>query len=210
MRDFLTELVVAAERVAPDAVCGLSLVRGGQPLLVSSSDPRAAELERVQHEDGGPLTWSVEHGQAIAVPDMCDDGRWPRFTERAISEDVRSSFTVPVVVDHDFVVVLSVYAPRAHAFGPLEQREARRYAEEADRSVALVLRLAASERTTWQLESALESRSKISQAVGVIMAENRCDADKAFRILRAASQNRNVKLRDVASMVIAGVEHLSD
>lgn len=207
MRDLLTEIVVAAEGVAPNAACGLTLVRGGQPLLITSSDQRAARLEQVQHKHGGPLTWSVEHRQAISVPDVSKEARWPVYSERAIAEDVRSSFTIPVAVAVELTVVLSIYAPCTGAFGPVEQRDACRYAEEAERSVALAVRLSASERTAWQLESALESRSLISQAVGVIMAENRCDADRAFGILRTASQNRNLKLRDVASMVIAGVDH---
>lgn len=206
MRDFLTELVVAAEQVAANASCGLTLVRGGQSVLVSGSDQRAAALDRLQHEQGGPLTWSIAHGESVAVADVCSDVRWPVYSTHALARDVRSSFTVPAVVDDELMVVLNFYAPLPDAFGPAEQRDARRYAEEADRSVALALRLSASERMAWQLESALESRSTISQAVGVIMSENRCDADEAFRILRAASQNRNIKLRDLARQIITSVD----
>ncbi len=206
MRDFLTELVVAAEQVAANASCGLTLVDGGRSLLVSSSDQRAAALARLQHEHGGPLTWSIEHVESVAVADVCTDDRWPAYSKHAVAHDVRSSFTVPAVVDDDVMVVLSFYAPLPDAFGPAEQRDARRYAEEADRSVALALRLSATERMAWQLELALESRSTISQAVGVIMSENRCDADEAFQILRSASQNRNIKLRDLARQIIASID----
>jgi AmiR/NasT family two-component response regulator len=37
------------------------------------------------------------------------------------------------------------------------------------------------------------------------MAQNRCDADEAFDVLRSASQHRNVKLRDVAAGVLRSV-----
>jgi AmiR/NasT family two-component response regulator len=52
------------------------------------------------------------------------------------------------------------------------------------------------------LQQALASRSTIDQALGVLMAQNHCTRDEAFGILRRASQNRNVKLRDVAAAVI--------
>ena len=53
------------------------------------------------------------------------------------------------------------------------------------------------------LLAALESRTVISLAAGVIMAQNRCPQDDAFRILREASKDRNIKLREVAASVIA-------
>ncbi|HEY3648330.1 MAG TPA: ANTAR domain-containing protein [Streptosporangiaceae bacterium] len=41
--------------------------------------------------------------------------------------------------------------------------------------------------------ASLAFRSVIDQALGVIMAEQRCTAEEAFAILRTASHNRNVK-----------------
>jgi AmiR/NasT family two-component response regulator len=55
------------------------------------------------------------------------------------------------------------------------------------------------------LQHALASRAVIDQALGIIMGQNRCTADEAFDILRATSQNRNVKLRDVAAAMVAAV-----
>ena len=37
------------------------------------------------------------------------------------------------------------------------------------------------------------------------MGQNRCTADDAFEVLRAISQNRNVKLRDVAADLVTAV-----
>jgi AmiR/NasT family two-component response regulator len=51
------------------------------------------------------------------------------------------------------------------------------------------------------LQQALESRDIIGQAKGIIMERQRCTADEAFDILRWTSQNRHVKLRDLARQV---------
>jgi AmiR/NasT family two-component response regulator len=37
------------------------------------------------------------------------------------------------------------------------------------------------------------------------MGQNRCTADEAFEVLRTASQNRNVKLRDIAADMVTAV-----
>src|SRR5262245_13049193 len=56
-----------------------------------------------------------------------------------------------------------------------------------------------------QLEQALQSRAVIDHAIGIIMAESRCDADQAFALLNRASNNRNIKLRDLATEIVTQV-----
>ena len=55
------------------------------------------------------------------------------------------------------------------------------------------------------LQNALASRAVIDQALGIIMGQNRCTADEAFDLLRTISQNRNIKLRDIAAELITAV-----
>jgi AmiR/NasT family two-component response regulator len=45
----------------------------------------------------------------------------------------------------------------------------------------------------------------IDQAIGVLMAEERCPADQAFDLLRQRSQHANRKLREVATDVVLRV-----
>ena len=68
-----------------------------------------------------------------------------------------------------------------------------------------MLRLATYTELNEQLRSSLASRAVIYQALGVIMAQERCTQAKAFEILRTASQHGNRKLRDVASAVVTSV-----
>ena len=57
-----------------------------------------------------------------------------------------------------------------------------------------------------QLEKALESRDVIGQAKGILMERERVTGDQAFEMLRSSSQMMNLKLRDVAAMLVASVE----
>ena len=57
------------------------------------------------------------------------------------------------------------------------------------------------------LEHAVESQRLIGQAVGVLIERHRVTPNAAFAMLRTASQNRNLKLREVAGRVIeSGLE----
>jgi len=47
-----------------------------------------------------------------------------------------------------------------------------------------------------------ESRGSIEQAKGILMATLAVDADVAFELLRRHSQNANVKVRDVAQLLV--------
>jgi AmiR/NasT family two-component response regulator len=55
------------------------------------------------------------------------------------------------------------------------------------------------------LKAALESRTTIDLAIGIIMGQNRCSQEAAFKILKNASSTRNAKLRDVAATIVAAV-----
>jgi AmiR/NasT family two-component response regulator len=55
------------------------------------------------------------------------------------------------------------------------------------------------------LDAAMNNRSVIDTACGVIISQNRCTPQEAFDILRKASNDRNHKLHDLARVLVAGV-----
>jgi len=46
--------------------------------------------------------------------------------------------------------------------------------------------------------TALNTRAVIDQALGILIATQHCTPDQALAALRGASQNRNIRLNDVA------------
>jgi hypothetical protein len=103
------------------------------------------------------------------------------------------------------VGALNLYARSAGAFGTTEVSRAQDLAKSASGAVTLALRLASYATLNDQLRSSMASRTVIDQALGVIMAQEHCTQARAFAILRAASQNTNVKLRDIAGAIVTGV-----
>jgi hypothetical protein len=206
VRDFLHELAAAAASEFPSASCGLAVVRDDRLESVAASDARAHRLEAVDVD--GPHRYAATHRCTVHVADLSTDTRWPAFQERALAEEVRSTFTTPFEIDeaHVSVGVLTMYDPEPHVFDATErQHRLDRLAGEASRALSLATRLASSERTSWHLEEALGTRATIDHAIGIVMAQNGCNADEAFAILRAASQNRNLKLRSIARELVLRV-----
>jgi len=60
-----------------------------------------------------------------------------------------------------------------------------------------------------RLQARLASMPVIEQAKGVIMAQSGWTEEQAFEALRRASQRENIKVRDLASMVVARTASLS-
>jgi hypothetical protein len=111
---------------------------------------------------------------------------------------------VPGRDDGQTTGAVNVYSSRGAAFGHAGQR----IAEVATAAVASVLRTVAEreamENLATGLERALTSRAVIDQAKGMIMARLGVDADDAFARLVHVSSRLNVKVRDLATLVVEG------
>jgi ANTAR domain-containing protein len=143
-------------------------------------------------------------GRAAQVPGTCAArrSRRPSMASRTISTTSAILSVMPIA---SYWPRIRVYAFTPRAFGELEQAVAQRFADETSGALGLALRLAAQTKMSQNQLNALASRGVIGQALGVIMAENRCTADEALEMLRMISQNRNIKLHDIAGQIIAAV-----
>jgi len=205
--EFLHELAVLAARlVGGDLSCGMIMQPDGKPATVACSDPLAARVDEVQYQLGdGPCLHAVRDGRVVRIEDTAEKARWPEFEAQAASHGIRSCLALPLNADGRPVGALNLYAREASAFGAAEARRAENFAENASGALSLAIRLASHAALIEQLRSSLASRGVIDQALGIIMARDHCTQDRAFAILRSASQNSNVKLRDIASAVVTSV-----
>jgi GAF domain-containing protein len=204
---FLDQLTTLTVKVLPgDLSCGLTLRRDRGATTVASSDSRASQVDEIQYgHDQGPCLHALRTGQVVVVDDLADDDRWGGYQMPALGHGIRSSLSLPLCADSAVIGALNIYATTPRAFGTAEQLVARRFADEASRALALAVRLAERSEMSAHLQAALASRAVIDQAIGIVMGQNRCTADEAFEVLRSISQNRNVKLRDIAAAMITSV-----
>jgi GAF domain-containing protein len=207
VEQFLHEMAVLAARlVNGELSCGMTMEPDGRPVTVACSDKLAARVDEVQYElDDGPCLHAMRDGHMVRIEDTAEKARWPDFEAKAASHGIRSCLALPLTADGKPVGAINLYAREASAFGAAEARRAENFAENASGALTLAIRLASDASLIEQLRSSLSSRTVIDQALGIIMARERCTQARAFAILRSASQNSNVKLRDIASAVVTSV-----
>ncbi|MFJ7337950.1 ANTAR domain-containing protein [Streptomyces sp. NPDC101116] len=111
---------------------------------------------------------------------------------------------VPVAVEGEKGAALNFYGVRARALDP-GRDAARAFAARAGDAIDVALRIERRRQSAADVRTALLSRSVIDQAIGILMARERIDARIALERLRRASQDRNVKLRDLCGQLVARV-----
>jgi GAF domain-containing protein len=199
-------LIVAAAVETIDGCqhAGIFLLEDGEITTVASSDPVVGVIDRLQMDVGeGPCLDAVTGTTPLTVAeDLSADTHYPRFGPKAVSLGVRSGLGLRLAADHR-LGALNLYSPLPHAFGHIDRAKAVILA--AHCSVALDAsqdRVALAESHRHDMQAALASRALIGQAQGILMERERITAEQAFAVLRGASQDLNVKLRDVAQRLV--------
>ncbi|MCB5290738.1 GAF and ANTAR domain-containing protein [Arthrobacter sp. SO3] len=112
---------------------------------------------------------------------------------------------IPLLLDDENSAVVNLYSPRTEAFSVEDLAVVQQFASAAARALLLALRISQLTESRDNLTAAMQSRTTIDMAIGAIMAQNRCGREAAFKILRNTSNNRNMKIRDVAAVVVASI-----
>ena len=187
--------------------CGITLAQDGRVITVGSADALASQLDEQQYEHHtGPCLEALKIGEVVEAVDMAEENRWGVYPAVAMSHGIRSVLSTPLIVNGLPVGVLNLYASDAHAFSDIDRQLALLLAGQATIAITAALRHYDEITLSEHLRTALSSRSVIDQAIGILMAQQRCGPDEAFGLLRAVSQQRNVKLRQVAANLVTAVQ----
>jgi len=175
----------------------------GRHTTVAGTVAPVRDLAALDMELGeGPLTEALASGLPVAANHLSADFRWPQYRRHPRSAGYRSILAVRLRLDDGGQSALAFFAARTAAFPQALVANALGFADLASRSLRLALELREAKTAAADLRSALESRTSIDIACGVIMAENRCSYREAFGIMSKASSHRNIKLRKVAEDIL--------
>lgn len=152
-------------------------------------------LDAVQYsEHEGPCYDGAVNNAFTVCGDLLHDPRYPNYGPRAAEAGIRSQAGVRIFESKKATGALNLYSRSAGAMADIaflaelfseHARTAITYAREID-----------------DLHEAVVSRQLIGQAVGMLMARYQLSDDRAFAFLARVSQDRNVKLRQVAEEII--------
>jgi len=177
---------------------GISMLdKRGRLTSPACTDPLAVQLDQLQVRlDEGPGL-EVMKGRAILamVPDMRCERRWPRFASHAHELGVTSMIACALPRQGGRSAALNLHAAQPGALGSEAAELVAFYADYA----AIALSQA---RLVDSLRSSMDHRQTIGEATGVLMERHRTDSAEAFARLVAASQRLNIKVRDIAEVVV--------
>ncbi|GAA2871883.1 GAF and ANTAR domain-containing protein [Paenarthrobacter ilicis] len=208
---FLHELAVfsaAAVSAAAgvEVLCGVTLSRRRRTATVAGSNHEARLIDEVQQAYGdGPCLEAMRTHQTIHVPDTSTEERWAEYCSVIAERGHHAALCVPLELDEGATAALNFFAPRPNVYDPQTIRDCELYASQAERSLRLAVRIGVKQQHAEDLQDAMQTRTMIDLACGIIMGQNRCSQDEAFQMLKKASSSRNQKLRDVADAIVQSV-----
>jgi hypothetical protein len=164
------------------------------------------QLQYAAHE--GPCLDAISKEPTVYAEDLTDDPRWPVFGPQAAALGMRSLLSCRLS-SNGTSGALNLYAALPRAYGAIDRTKALIFAAHAgialgaaeareDAALSLDIELHRID----DLIAALATRETIGQAEGILIERERITSGQAFDVLRRASQNLNVKLREVATYVV--------
>lgn len=211
VEDFLDRLAefsaaILSHSAGVDIECGVTLQRRKKTMTVAGSSTKAVILDRIEQSLGeGPCIEALRTRGIVLLADVATDPRWPEYQEQLAAHGCRSTLGVPLEIGEDSAAALNFFASTTGVFTADIVAEAAGFADLAGRALRLAVRIGTAQARTEDLQSAMEHRTSIDLACGVVMAQNRCSQEEAMAILTRVSSNRNQKLRDVAADVLKNV-----
>ena len=144
----------------------------------------------------GPGLGSDNDNLTLRVADTRFDLRWEKWARCLDERGIRSVITARLTTGSTDLGTLNLFHAEPDAFDTDDEAVATILARHA--AVAL-----ASARRAENLWLAIDARKLVGQAQGILMERFDLTPDQAFAVLLRYSQTKNIKLRDVAELLVS-------
>jgi transcriptional regulator with GAF, ATPase, and Fis domain len=199
LQQTLDQIVAHALALVPRCDgAAISVLRKGCAHALSVSDAKAASSVRIQGEIGeGPcLDLSQSGEESYFFTDLTSETmRWPDYIWQIRKLGINSIMGFKLFTKEENLGVLDLYAAPPGAFDEQSQEVGRLLASHATIAFSTA-------RSNTNLRTALSSRQDVGMASGILMERHKISADEAFATLVKASQDSNIKLREIARRVV--------
>src|SRR4051812_15676025 len=193
----LERLAVSAATHIPGVdFVSITVNRPGESLsTIVSTDPLAEQADSLQYDlREGPCYSAVTDERFVLVNDLAGAREYPRYGPKAAALGLGAQAAIQLVHSGPRVG-LNMYAYLAGALDRSTGQLAELFASQG------AVLFAHAEQVE-QLSEALQTRTDIGTAVGILMERYDIDQRRAFDLLSRTSSNRNIKVRVLAQEVI--------
>jgi transcriptional regulator with GAF, ATPase, and Fis domain len=198
----VSEALEETVRLAVEAIPGAEMAgvswctRKKQMETPFATDAIIDRIDALQYElDEGPALSATEDGTSVLINDLRFETRWERFTVAARDLGISSVLSCQLSSPRSLLGALNLYSRKPDAFDDEAVELAQIYASHA----SIVL---AGRSLETNLKAAVDSRGVIGQAMGILIERYKVNPGQAFDLLVKGSQNKHLKLRDLAAFVV--------
>lgn len=192
--ELLGAVLERTRQLVPTADQVSMLLLGRRGTVAASVGDGGAPTQPQFRED--PALIAAAEGSTELVADTATERRWSAFAGQAAVQGIRSSFSVGLTAaDGAPLGALTLRAGRPNAFDETAQFIASALAAHAGIALGQL-------RVVQNLRAGMANREIIGQAIGVLVERRRIPSRQAFDLLVHASQHNNVKLREIAKIVV--------
>ena len=208
VHDTLQSILTLALRLVPGCTAAsvTLLDDQGKPGTIAATDDETRELDRRQYLlQDGPCLDAARRQQVNRWSLAEAEQQWPDFTSLAKELGLRSYLAAGLGLGDQRLGALNLSSSDPDGFSQLDEGLVSLFIAPAAAAILTMGRYAQARDLADQLNQALRSRAVIDQALGIIMAESNVDAERAFAVLSRASNNRRMKLRELAAEIVTRV-----
>ena len=205
LRETLQRVTDLALKAVPAAdMVGITMLVEGKAQTAVFTHETAPEIDAAQYETRiGPCLDAFRHQQVYRIDFMDKDRHWPPFSEAAGAQGIQSSLSLPLIARHEGVGALNFYSRTAEAFSDDDVHVGLQFATQAASVLANSQAYWDAHHLSQDMTTAMNSRTTVEQAKGILMGARGCNTEEALQILVRASQREDRKLREVAEEMVA-------
>lgn len=174
----------------------------GTETVAGASVPGLADAWVEPTDLPNPIGEVLAYREPRRLANLGSDRRWPEFAARAMDSGFRSALALPITAVTEPSAAMTLLSREPDRFADTTYDVAMLFVVHAGVVFDNVSLYNDSRSMLRNLRAALVTRSTIGQAQGLLMRERGLTADRSFDLLRKASQDRNVKLRDLAGSLV--------
>jgi len=206
--DLLERLSAVGARVrqlVPDCLgMSLSMVENDLVLTLVATDPEIALLDAMQYLSDGPCLEGIRTGEVLELNDeqVMDEDEWRLFALASAESAVRSTLTLPIVVDGTVTGSVNLYGASGHAFTGLHEQLAEIVGGWAPGAVANADLSFSTRKLAEDAPKRLRERARFDTAVGLLAAREELSVDVARERLIGSAERAGVSLSRIAQAVI--------
>jgi GAF domain-containing protein len=143
----------------------------------------------------------------VAVPNIAAGAahdRWPDYVIAAKTAGIQAVAGIPMLAEGEAVGAVNLYDSQPRNWSAEDLRVASIFASIATGYLAHASAARQQQRTSEQLQQALNTRLIVEQAKGVLAAKRETTVDDAFQMLRKYARDNRARIHDVSLAVVKG------